>query len=655
MKAAKLAKTTAAHEPEQPATEQSRQFIVSDLDLHLLGEGKHNRLYDKLGAHPMTVDGEAGVGFAVWAPNAQEVSVVGDFNGWDETRHRMYLHRGAGVWELFIPGLGEGTLYKYRIRGAEGHILPDKNDPFGFHFEMRPKTASIVADLEKFQWNDGQWMETRGDRQKRDAPMSIYEVHLGSWRRHYDGNATYSYADMVRELVPYVADMGFTHVEFLPMTEYPFDGSWGYQPIGLFAPTSRFGSPDEFRQLVDAFHQRGVGVILDFVCGHFPVDGHGLAMFDGTHLYDHADWRQGFHMDWNTAVFNYGRNEVSNYLIASALFWADKYHLDGLRVDAVASMLYLDYSRKHDEWIPNQYGGRENLEAIAFLRHMNEVFYQEFPSGVTIAEESTAWPMVSRPTYLGGLGFGYKWNMGWMHDTLDYINHDPVYRSYQHNHLTFGLIYQFNENFVLPISHDEVVHGKGSLLARMPGDQWQRFANLRAYLGFMWGHPGKKLLFMGCEFGQREEWNFNIGLDWGALQDPFHAGVLKLVADLNGTMRREPALHEIEHDVEGFEWLDANDSSNSVLTFLRHSHDRRETVMVVCNFTPVVRHDYRVGVPFQARFTEIMNTDSTAYNGSNVGNFGDRWTEEVEAQGKPYSVQLALPPLSTSFFKAERF
>ena len=627
--------------------------IMSDLDLFLFGEGRHWKLYDKLGAHPMTVNGQQGVGFAVWAPNAQGVSVIGDFNYWDGSANRLHRNGNSGVWEGFVANLGPGTLYKYRVFNHDGHALPDKNDPFGFQFELRPRTASIVADLDQYQWNDAAWMESRKERQAMDAPMTIYEVHLGSWRRHYEGNGYYSYQDMIREMVPYVAKMGFTHVELLPITEYPFDGSWGYQPIGLFAPTARYGTPDEFRALVDAFHQHGIGVILDFVPGHFPLDNHGLAQFDGTHLYDHADPRQGYHPDWNTAVFNYGRHEVSNYLIASATFWADKYHLDALRVDAVASMLYLDYSRKHGEWIPNQYGGRENLEAIDFIRRMNEVVYTEHPGIVTMAEESTSWPMVSRPTYLGGLGFGYKWNMGWMHDTLDYIGHDPIYRAYHHHHLTFGLLYQFTENFILPISHDEVVHGKGSLIQRMPGDEWQKFANLRAYFGFMYGHPGKKLLFMGCEFGQYAEWNFDQGLDWQLLDFPLHAGVLKLVADLNKLVREEPALHQRDFDVDGFEWLEGNDSANSVIAFLRHSAERAHTVMVITNYTPVVRYDYLLGIPFRAKFTEILNTDSAFYQGSNVGNPYELWTTDSPSHGKDQSVRLTLPPLATVVFRVE--
>jgi 1,4-alpha-glucan branching enzyme len=645
MKSKKVSKET--------AETSSSSGIMSDLDLYLFGEGRHWKLYEKMGAHPMTVNGQDGVGFAVWAPNARDVSVIGNFNYWDGSTHRMHAVGNSGVWELFIPGIGVGEIYKYRIFGHDGTAMPDKTDPYGFQFELRPRTGSIVAELNTYQWNDQSWMESRKERQAMDAPMLIYEVHLGSWRRHYEGNQYYTYRDLARELVPYVADMGFTHIELLPITEYPFDGSWGYQPIGLFAPTSRYGTPDDFRFLVDAFHARGIGVILDFVPGHFPVDEHGLAMFDGTHLYDHADWRQGFHPDWNTAVFNYGRHEVTNYLIAAALFWGEQFHLDALRVDAVASMLYLDYSRRPGEWIPNQYGGRENIEAIDFLRRMNEVWYGEHPGAITMAEESTAWPMVSRPTYLGGLGFGYKWNMGWMHDTLDYIGHDPIHRSYYHHHLTFGLLYQFTENFILPISHDEVVHGKGSLIQRMPGDQWQQFANLRAYLGFMYGHPGKKLLFMGCEFGQYDEWNHDRGLDWQLLGFPLHAGVLKLVADLNGLVRAHPALYERDFEPEGFEWLEGNDSANSVLAFLRYSADRREILMVICNFTPVVRHEYRLGIPFRARFSEVMNTDSQYYQGSNVGNPYEIWTDGIGSHGKEQSILLTLPPLATSIFKVE--
>ena len=602
----------------------------------------------------MLVGGVAGVGFAVWAPNAAGVSVIGDFNYWDGSTHKMHKHWNGGVWELFIPGVQVGTAYKYRIFTHEGHALPDKSDPYGFQFELRPRTASIVADLSRYQWRDGEWLANRAHTQRHDAPMSVYEVHLGSWRRHWDdGNRFYTYEDLIMELVPYVADMGFTHVEFMPMTEFPFDGSWGYQPIGLYAPTARFGTPEQFKMLVDAFHERGIGVILDFVAGHFPLDEVGLAQFDGTHLYDHADPRQGYHPDWNTGVFNYGRPEVSNYLLANALFWAKEYHLDGLRFDAVASMLYLDYSRKQGEWIPNQFGGRENLEAIAFLKKLNEVFYAENQGALTMAEESTAWPGVSRPTYLGGLGFGYKWNMGWMHDSLDYIEHEPVHRSYHHNHITFSMIYHFDENFVLPISHDEVVYGKGSMLAKMPGDCWQQFANLRAYYGFMWGHPGKKLLFMGCEFAQGMEWNYQQGLDWQLLDIDWHDGVRRTVADLNQLMRREPALHDRDFSPEGFEWIDANDAANSVVSFLRHSADRRETVLVVTNFTPVVRYDYRVGLPGPAKLRELLNTDSMYYRGSNVGNWGEVWSDNVPCSGREHSAKITLPPLATVFFKVE--
>ncbi len=640
--------------PQPAETWSDEGEIFSAYDLYLLGEGSHYKLYEKLGAHPMTVHGVAGVGFAVWAPNAQDVSVVGNFNYWDGSTHRMHKHWNGGVWELFIPGIGVGEVYKYRIFTPEGWALPDKSDPFGFQYELRPRTASIVADMSTYHWRDQEWLANREHTQRHDAPMSVYEVHLGSWRRHWDdGNRFYTYSDLIMELVPYVADMGFTHVEFMPMTEFPYDGSWGYQPIGLFAPTSRFGTPDEFKALVDAFHERGVGVILDFVAGHFPLDPGGLANFDGTHLYDHADPRQGYHPDWNTGIFNYGRKEVTNYLLANALFWAKEYHLDGLRFDAVASMLYLDYSRKAGEWVPNQYGGRENLEAIDFLKKLNEVFYAENKGALTMAEESTAWPGVSRPTYLGGLGFGYKWNMGWMHDSLSYMEKDPAYRKYEHNHITFSMIYHFDENFILPLSHDEVVYGKGSLLQKMPGDCWQQFANLRAYFGFMWGHPGKKLLFMGCEFGQGEEWNYEQGLDWQLLDVSWHEGVRRTVSDLNHLMKREPALYERDFSPEGFEWLEAGDSDNSVLSFLRHSADRHQTILVVSNFTPVVRYDYRIAMPMAAKVYEILNTDAGWYNGSNVGNWGDTWTENQPHNGKDHSVRLTIPPLATVFFRVE--
>ncbi|TCJ20769.1 1,4-alpha-glucan branching protein GlgB [Rubrobacter taiwanensis] len=622
---------------------------LGELDVYLLGEGSHLRLYEKLGAHLTEIGGVRGVRFAVWAPNARRVSVVGDFNAWDGRRHAMRLHPGVGVWEIFIPGVEEGALYKYEIKGKSGELLPLKADPCGFRAERPPGTASIVHDLSRYEWGDGEWMAGRAGRNALDAPIAIYEVHLGSWRRK-EGNRYLTYRELAEELVPYVREMGYTHVEFLPPTEHPFDGSWGYQPVGLFAPTSRFGTPDDFKYLVDSLHRAEIGVIVDWVPAHFPEDPHGLGYFDGTHLYEHADPRRGRHMDWGTLVFNYGRNEVRNYLISNALFWLSEYHIDALRVDAVASMLYLDYSRGEGEWVPNEYGGNEDLEAVAFIRRLNELVYEQHPDAATIAEESTAWPMVSRPTYLGGLGFGYKWNMGWMHDTLEYMSRDPIHRSYHHDRLTFGLIYAFNENFILPLSHDEVVHGKGSLIGKMPGDEWQRFANLRLYYAFMYGHPGKQLLFMGGEFAQSSEWDHDRSLDWHLLEHPNHRGVQALVRDLNELYRTEPALHEQDFVPEGFEWVDASDSANSVISFLRKSRSG-DPVLIVCNFTPVVRHGYRVGAPAGGCYAELLNTDAGEYGGSGVGNGGGVEAEAVPAHGRPYSLELTLPPLGALFLK----
>ena len=624
---------------------------IGDQDLYLFGEGNHHYLYEKLGAHPMTLEGVEGVSFAVWAPSAGRVSVVGGFNNWDGRRHVMRKHPGIGVWEIFIPNIGEGEVYKYELKGPNGELLPLKADPYGFLAEKLPGTGSVVHDPTGYEWQDEEWMRNREAKNALDAPMATYEVHLGSWRRHEDG--TYlSYEELADQLVSYVSGMGYTHVEFLPPTEYPFDGSWGYQPLGLYAPTSRFGTPDEFKKLIDSFHAAGIGVIIDWVPAHFPEDPHGLGYFDGTNLYDHADPRQGRHPDWGTLVFNYGRNEVRNYLTANALFWLREYHVDGLRVDAVASMLYLDYSREEGEWIPNEQGGNENLEAIAFLQRMNELVYEHAPGAVTIAEESTAWPMVSRPTYMGGLGFGYKWNMGWMHDSLEYMQEDPMYRSYHHDKLTFSLVYAFNENFVLPLSHDEVVHGKGTLIGRMPGDEWQKFANLRAYYGFMYAHPGKQLLFMGGEIAQSREWNHDIGLDWNLLNEPLHAGVQGVVRDLNALYRDTPALYEVDYEPSGFEWIDGGDKQNSVVSFVRRPGEGNEEdyAVVVCNFTPVV-HDYRVGVPGEGVFTEVLNTDDEAYGGSGVGNEGRIEADEVSAHGRPYSISLTLPPLATVILK----
>ncbi len=620
--------------------------VLGELDMHLLAEGTHLRTYEKLGAHCVTLEGVAGVNFAVWAPNARRVSVVGDFNHWDGRRHPMRKRHDAGVWELFIPGLGPGTVYKYEIIGPRGDVLPLKADPHGFHAEVPPATASVVADLDGYAWGDGEWMERRGRAADRHAPISIYEVHLASWRRG-EGGRLLNYRELAEALGAYCRDMGFTHVELLPVHEHPFSGSWGYQPVGLFAPTSRYGTPDDFRAFVDHLHRNGVGVIIDWVAGHFPADAHGLARFDGTHLYEHEDPRLGVHKDWDTLIYNYGRVEVANYLYSNALYWLEQYHIDGLRVDAVASMLYLDYSRQPGEWIPNKYGGNENIEAIAFLRRMNEVVYGAHPDAMTIAEESTAWPMVSRPVYVGGLGFGYKWNMGWMHDTLRYIGNDPIHRRWHHDSLTFGLLYAFQENFVLPLSHDEVVHGKRSILGRMPGDRWQRFANLRAYYGFMWTHPGKKLLFMGAEFGQENEWNHDAGLDWHLLDDPLHAGAARLVRDLNALYRDTAALHEQDCEPDGFAWIDCCDRDNSVIAYLRRARDPEDFVVVACNFTPIVRESYRIGVPRPGFYDECLNTDSAFYGGGNVGNGGGVASTPAPWHGHDHSISLTLPPLAT--------
>jgi 1,4-alpha-glucan branching enzyme len=624
--------------------------VLGDQDLYLLGEGNHLGLYERLGAHPMELEGVAGTSFAVWAPNARRVSVVGAFNFWDGRRHAMRKHPG-GVWEIFIPDVREGDVYKYEILGPNGELLPLKTDPLGFRAEKLPGTASIVHDPTRFEWDDEAWMQGREGRNALDAPMAIYEVHLGSWRRNPDGSY-YTYDQLAEELVPYVAEMGYTHVEFLPPTEHPFDGSWGYQPLGLFAPTSRFGTPDDFKRLVDAFHRGGIGVFIDWVPAHFPEDSHGLALFDGTHLYDHADPRQGRHPDWGTLVFNYGRPEVRNYLLSNALFWLSEYHIDGLRVDAVASMLYLDYSREPGEWIPNVHGGNENLEAVSFLQRTNEVVFGRHAGATTLAEESTAWPMVSRPTSVGGLGFGYKWNMGWMHDSLQYMSEDSINRRYHHNEITFSLAYAFGENFVLPLSHDEVVHGKRSLIEKMPGDEWQKFANLRAYYGFMYAHPGKQLLFMGGEIAQRREWNHDTALDWHLLEETPHVGVQALIKDLNDLYSTTPALYEVDFEPAGFGWIAGGDIENSVVSFLRRGDAEEELAIVVCNFTPVVRHDYRIGVPEAAAYEEALNTDDARYGGSGVGNGGRITTERVQAHGREHSLSLTLPPLATIILKS---
>ncbi len=620
--------------------------ILGDLDVHLMREGRHHRLYDRLGAHPATIDGVDGVAFAVWAPNAMRVTVVGDFNQWDGRRHPMRKRIEAGVWELFIPDVAQGSNYKFELLGPDGSLLPLKADPVGFRHQRPPETASRVAGLAAHDWRDGDWMDARRSKQALDAPVSIYEVHLGSWRRKR-GVEFLTYDEFGDQLVPYALDMGFTHIECMPVSEYPFDGSWGYQPVGLYAPTSRFGPPEGFARFVDRCHQAGLGVIIDWVPAHFPSDAHGLARFDGTALYEHDDPRLGFHRDWNTLIYNFGRTEVRNFLVANALFWLDRFHVDGLRVDAVASMLYLDYSRNPGEWLPNIHGGRENLEAIGFLQEMNTLAFGEHPGATTFAEESTAWPQVSRPVHGGGLGFGYKWNMGWMNDTLAYMSHDPVHRKYHHHQMTFGIHYGFTENFVLPLSHDEVVHGKGSLLSRMPGDRWRKFANLRAYFGFMWTHPGKKLLFMGGEFAQEDEWNYDRSLDWHLLADASHRQIQDLVRDLNRLYRDLPALHVKDADASGFEWLELSDSENSVYAFVRHGNDGDTPAIVVCNFTPVVRQGYRIGVPLAGRYIERLNTDAAIYGGSNVGNPDGIASEPIPWNDRPHSLALTLPPLAT--------
>ena len=629
------------------------ESTLTQTDFYLLAEGTHKRAYDKLGAHLGEKDGRRGVHFAVWAPNAERVSVIGTFNEWTPGPDAL-APSAAGVWEGFVPGLTSGAPYKYRLVSRYGHYEVDKADPFGFAAEIRPHTASCVWDLENYSWADQEWMANRSARNSLRAPISIYEVHLGSWRRvPEEGNRWLTYRELAPRLADYVAEEGFTHIELLPVMEHPFDGSWGYESIGYFAPTSRFGNPSDFMYLVDFLHQRGIGVILDWVPAHFPKDEVGLGYFDGSHLYEHEDPRQGEHPDWNTFVFNYGRNEVRNFLISNALFWFDKYHVDGLRADAVASMLYLDYGRRQDQWIPNLHGGRENLEAIDFLRALNRDVYESFPDVLMIAEESTAWPQVSRPTYVGGLGFGLKWNMGWMHDVLDYMSQDPVFRSYRHNEITFGLQYAFTENFVLPLSHDEVVYGKGSLLAKMPGDDWQKFANLRLLYGFMFGHPGKKHLFMGDEFGQRSEWNHDASLDWHLLDDPRHAGLKRWVRDLNTLYRGQPALFELDFDPRGFEWVDCADYQRSILTFLRRGRTADDLLLFVCNFTPVVRSNYRVGVPLGTVWKEILNSDAPLYGGSGQGNFGAVQAAPLPIQGRPFSLTATLPPLAVVVFQPE--
>ena len=626
--------------------------LLTEQDLYLFNQGRHYRAYQKLGAHLTSVNGEPGASFSVWAPNARSVTVMGSFNNWNKDSHPLRARENSGIWEDFIPGVTKGTFYKYHIVSRHHSHVVDKADPFGFFHEKPPRTASVVWDLD-YQWSDQEWMQHREGRNSLHAPLSIYEVHLGSWMRVPEEHGRpLTYREAAPRLADYVSRMQFTHVEFLPIMEHPFYGSWGYQTTGYFAPTARYGTPQDFMYLVDYLHQRGIGVILDWVPSHFPTDEHGLAYFDGTHLFEHSDSRQGFHPDWKTLIFNYGRDEVRSFLLSSAMFWLDKYHADGLRVDAVASMLYLDYSRNPGEWLPNKYGGRENLEAIEFLRQFNMETYKEYPGVQTFAEESTAWPMVSKPIYLGGLGFGLKWDMGWMHDTLQYFAHDPIHRKFHHNLLTFRSLYGFTENFVLPLSHDEVVHGKGSLIGKMPGDEWQRFANLRLLFGYMFAQAGKKLLFMGDEFGQVREWTHDSSLEWDVLRYPVHHGLQNWVEQLNRAYRSEPALHEFDTDPKGFEWIDCNDNAASTISLLRKGSLPGQVVVVACNFTPIPRIDYRLGVPTGGFWREILNSDAKEYGGSGMGNSGGVMAEEHPVHGRPYSLKLTLPPLAALFLKA---
>ncbi|NWJ46708.1 MAG: 1,4-alpha-glucan branching protein GlgB [Chloroflexi bacterium] len=633
--------------------------ILTDFDMQLIGEGNFFKSYEKFGAHIIERDGVKGVNFLLWAPNADWVAVIGDFNSWDKTKHLMHKHESQGVWELFIPGIGAGEKYKYGIQSHFNGFYVQKCDPYGFFSEMRPKTASIVFELDKYEWQDQEWVnEGRAKHNNIYKPVSIYELHLGSWRRRWNSSShdeSYlTYRELADQVVEYITEMGFTHIEIMPITEHPFDGSWGYQTTGYYAVTSRFGDPYDFMYLVDKCHQHNIGVILDWVPAHFPKDSIGLGYFDGTHLYEHSDPRQGEHTEWGTLIFNYGRNEVRNFLLSNALFWLGKYHIDGLRVDAVASMLYLDYARNPGEWIPNRYGGRENLEAIDFIKRFNERVHLEFPNTLTCAEESTDWPMVSWPTYAGGLGFDLKWNMGWMHDMLEYMKNEPIYRRYHHNSLTFSLMYAFSENFILPLSHDEVVHLKRSLLDKMPGDMWQKFANLRAFYGYMFTHPGKKLLFMGGEFGQWKEWNEREALQWELLQYDTHSGLSKFMKDLLHLYRNEPALYEVDTSWEGFQWLESSDVDNSTIAFLRRAKDHNDELIIACNLTPVPRQGHRIGVPKPGYYQEILNSDSESYWGSNMGNGGGLDSENVAWGGHYHSVKLTLPPLSTIILRSPR-
>jgi 1,4-alpha-glucan branching enzyme len=627
--------------------------VLGDLDLHLFGEGRHLRIFERLGAHAMVIDGCAGFFFAVWGPNAQRVSVVGDFNNWDGRAHPMRLRIGSGVWELFVPGLVEGRRYKYEIRTRDGSHVFLKTDPYGTTSEQPPGSASLTLDPSRYEWQDEAWIAARAEAGERfERPMAVYEVHLGSWKRQDDGGYL-TYRELAAQLVPYVKEMGFTHIELLPVLEHPYAASWGYQVTGFFAPTSRFGTPDDFRAFVDACHQQGIGVLLDWVPGHFPKDAPGLARFDGTALYEHEDPRLGEHQDWGTLIFNYGRHEVRNFLLASALCWIEEFHIDGLRVDAVASMLYLDYSRPTDQWLPNKYGGRENLDAVDFLHELNRIVHGHYPGVLTVAEESTAWPGVSRPVHLGGLGFTYKWNMGWMHDILTYMSKDPVHRRWEHNLLTFSMLYAYHENFILPFSHDEVVHGKRSLIDKMPGDAWQKAANLRALYAFMYTHPGKKLLFMGCEIGQWQEWNHDAALPWEFVDQPPHHAIRAWVRDLNALYLSEPALYECDYDPHGFRWIDCNDADHSIVSFMRCARDEHDFLVVVLNLTPVPRERYRIGVPRAGGYREVCNSDGAAYGGSNLGNGGRVEAEAVPVHGHEHSLALTLPPLAALILKPE--
>jgi len=635
---------------------------ISVLDIYFLNEGNHQKPYEKLGAHQQTksVNGQDihGVSFAVWAPNASHVSLIGDFNLWDERSHPMQNitldNIASGYWSIFVPQASVGQKYKFAIKDKDGIALPFKADPYGNQAQYRPDTASIVSSKDNYMWNDQNWMAKREERNSLNAAISIYEVHLGSWRRS-ENNEFLNYREIADQLIPYTLEMGFTHIQLMPVSEFPFDGSWGYQPVGLFAPTARFGSEEDFQYFVDACHQANLGLLIDWVPGHFPSDPHGLATFDGTHLFEHEDPKQGFHPDWNTLIYNYGRVEVANFLRASALHWLDKYHIDGIRVDAVASMLYLDYSRKENEWIPNIHGGRENLEAVAFLKRFNEELYQQYPGTFSVAEESTSWPGVSRPTHDGGLGFGFKWNMGWMNDSLRYMQHKPVHRSHHHNELSFSLVYAFDENFILPLSHDEVVHGKGSILAKMPGDAWQQFANLRAYYSFMWAHPGKKLLFMGCEFAQGKEWDHDNQLDWHQLDIHWHSGVQLLIKDLNKTYCNTPALYEKDCQADGFSWLDHQNSDQSIYSFIRFGHDTKKpakenAVVVICNFTANTHKKFKLGVPTTGKYIEILNSDADIYGGSNTLNKGDLPSVDSPWQGQQQYIEITVPPLATAMY-----